>query len=149
MLAEWLQQESIGAGVVRARPGCKDAHDEDQNVTSLGVGFELTTERQTIELRDEDLAHDEVGSERANPVQGILPIRRELDDMAGLGKELSGERANVRVSLDDENGEPVGRQRDTVVDIGVMCNVRIRSLRVEAKERLQWLCTLRVRTTVA
>lgn len=75
MLGEWLQQEAIGAGVVRARARREDADDEDEDVTSLWICFEPTAERQTVQLRDQDLAHYEIGLERAHLGQRFVPVR--------------------------------------------------------------------------
>ena len=84
MLSEWLQQESIGARFVRARAGCKDADDKDDNVTGLWVRFELTTERKPIELRDQDLAHHEIGLDHASLLERLLAVRRQLDSMTSV-----------------------------------------------------------------
>jgi hypothetical protein len=104
VLGEWLQQKSIGSGVVRARARCKDADDQNLDVTSLGVCFELTTQRETVELRHQDLAQHEIRFERGNKGQRFVPIRRQLDTMAGIAEEVSRERSNVRITLDDKDG---------------------------------------------
>lgn len=116
MLGEWLQEEPIGASVVRARARSKHADDKHEDVTSLWICFELTTERQTVQLRDQDLAEHEIGLERAHLGQRFVPIRCELDTMAGLGEEVSGERPNVGFTVDEKDREPVGRQRRTLDD---------------------------------
>jgi hypothetical protein len=105
VLDEWLQQKSIGAGIGRARARREDADDEDEDVVRLRVRLELAAQGETIDLRDEDLAHDEVGPVRAHLRQRFVPVGCELDPMARLDEEVSSERANVRVSLDDEDGE--------------------------------------------
>lgn len=44
--------------------------------------------------------------------------------MADLGEEVSGERPNVGVTIDEKDGEPVGRQRDTLGDLKFLRKVR-------------------------
>jgi hypothetical protein len=120
VLGEWLQQESIGAGVVRARARRKNANDKDEDVPGLWVCFELTTQRQTIELRDQDLAQHEIGLDGANLVERFVPVGRDLDAMAGVGEKVCGERPNVGVTLDDQNAERVGRH-GTLSATGPFC----------------------------
>jgi hypothetical protein len=105
VLGEWLQQKSIGPGVARARTRRKDADDKDEDVTGLGTCFQLTAERQTVKLRNEDLAQHEIGPGGANLLQRLVTVRRDLDVMARLGEEVGGKCPNVRVTLDDEGGE--------------------------------------------
>lgn len=148
VLGERLQQKSISAGVVRARSSRKNADDQDQDVTGRWVCFELTTQRQTIQLRNEDLAQDEIRLEDGNPGQRFIAIGRQLDPIAGLCKEVSCERPHVRVTFDDENGELGGRQQNTLDQLARLRNVRIRSS-IEAARRFAWTAFYGVRTTVA
>ena len=148
MLGEWLQQESIGAGVGSAWPGGENAHDEDEDVTGRAVGLELTTECEPIQLRDQDFAQDEIGLEHGNPGQCFLTVRRQLDPIPRLCEEVSGERADVRVTFDDEDGELGGRQQNTLDLLARYSNVRIRPF-VASARRFAWTAFTGVRTTVA
>lgn len=105
VLGQWLQQEPVGSGFVGAGARRENGEDDHGEVPGVGRRSELPTQREPIDLGNQDLADHEIRRAGPDLVERLLPVERELDPMARVREEPCAEGTNVRIALHEQDVE--------------------------------------------
>jgi hypothetical protein len=103
VLGKGFQKEGIGSRLSGAAGGGQDAEDNHGDVARSGVRLEPATERQPVQVWNENLSDDDVRENLPSLLQDPVTILREPNGVTGLIQEVRLELADVRIAIDDEN----------------------------------------------
>lgn len=103
---EGLHEEGVGAGLVGARLDRENAENEHDCLAQIGIAFDRSAERQSVEFRDEHLGDDDVRTDLASNLERGQSVGSEFYGKACLIEEIGFQLTDMRIPLDDENEGP-------------------------------------------